>query len=202
VHDGTADRRDEHRGRHTRLVAGVVASQQVGQPVHHAPERFVLGEEPDDDGIAQDGAHRATTLDGEVDDPGDEHLARPRRSRLGFGGIEHRFQPGQLGLGHGEDDLVLGPELVVDRRLRHADLLGDHRQRRPPDTLLGEQVESGGHHAGLRSAGRRRAGLAAGDDLHGIHTARLADPLPTPSRSTTLTSRSTTRRPAIRSWMR
>jgi hypothetical protein len=69
-----------------------------------------------------------------------------------FGGVDGRLHPGQLRLGGGQHDLFLGLELAVDGRLRHAELVGDHLQRRAPDAVPREQVERGGDHAGLRGA--------------------------------------------------
>ena len=60
-------------------------------------------------------------LDGQLDHPGDKHLARSRAGALGFRGLDRRLEPRQDDLGNGEDDLVLGVVLVVDGRLRHAE---------------------------------------------------------------------------------
>ena len=47
--------------------------------MHDVTERVVVGEEADDDGIAEDGAGTAPPVDGEVDDGGDERITRPLR---------------------------------------------------------------------------------------------------------------------------
>ena len=74
------------------------------------------------------------------------------RIRLGVGRVERDLQLHELDLDRGDDDLVLGLELVVDRRLRHADGVGDHLERRAVDPVLGEQAERGGDDPGLRRA--------------------------------------------------
>ena len=63
--------------------------------------------------------------------------------------IERRLQLHELELDRGDDDLVLGLELVVDRRLRDADGIGDHLQRRAARRRVGEQVERRGDGASL-----------------------------------------------------
>ena len=73
-------------------ASGVAAGQHDVQTMHQLPERFVLREEPDDDGIVLDRAHHAAALDREVDHLGEHQLARTRRDLLGFGRVERRFQ--------------------------------------------------------------------------------------------------------------
>ena len=93
-------------------------------------------------------------------------VAAPGPVGLGLGRVERRLEPGQLDLGDREDDLVLGLELVVDRRLRDADGVGDHLQRRAAHAVLGEQVERGGDDAALGravAAGCSRRGARLGD---------------------------------------
>ena len=58
---------------------------------------------------------------------------------LGLRCVERDLEPGELGFRRGEDDLVLGGELVVDGRLGDTDLVGDHLERRPADAVIGEQ---------------------------------------------------------------
>ena len=113
-----------------------------------------FGEEPDDDGILLERAHDAAALDGEVDHEGEEHLACARAAVLGLGGVERRLELREVDLEHGDDDLFLGLELVVDGGLRDADGVGDHLQRGAAHTVLAEQVERGGDDAGLRGAAR------------------------------------------------
>lgn len=55
---------------------------------------------------------------GDIDDPGDV--------------VEHRTEDG-------DDDVVLGVELVVHRRLVDAQSVGDHLQGRAADSVFGEQ---------------------------------------------------------------
>ena len=142
--------------------------------VHDVTERLVLGEEPDDHGIAQDAAHRVPAVDGEVDDAGDERVAGAPPRGLGLRGSDHRLQPRQLGFGGGQDDLVLGVVLVVHRGLRHADLVGDHLQRRPADAVLGEQLDRRGDDAGLGGGGRRDwLTLIGAGDLRAAHARTL-----------------------------
>jgi hypothetical protein len=108
----------------------------------------VVREEPHEDGVAdQRGFHPAARY-GEVDDTGDQRVARAFRVWLGLGGVHGGFQPGELGLRGGDDDLVLGLELVVDGRLRHPDGIGDHLQRGTADAVLGEQARGGADDAG------------------------------------------------------
>jgi hypothetical protein len=125
----------------------------------------VFVEEAQHDRIALEDARHAAALDGEVDHPADQHLARPRGGSLGLRGVHGRLQTCQHDLGDGEDDLVLGVVLVVDGRLRHADRVRDHLQGRPADAVLGEEDERGVDDAGL--GGRVRAGAPEGRELGG-----------------------------------
>ena len=90
-----------------------------------------------------------------------EQLARRSRDRLCLRRVEGGLEPGELGFRRGEDDLVLGGELVVDRRLRHTDRVGDHLERRPADAVVGEQRECGGDDPGLRGGVRLRGAHGA-----------------------------------------
>ena len=94
--------------------------------------------------------------------PVTQGVACPLPRRLGLSGFDDRLQPRQLVLGGGQDDLFLGLVLVVHGRLGHTDLVGDHLQRGPPDTVLGEQVDGCGDDASLRRAGRERHRFAGG----------------------------------------
>ena len=126
--------------------------------------------------------------DREVDHLGEHELARPPEVLVGFGRVERRFDLHEVDLDGREDDLVLGLELVVDRGLRHADGVGDHLQRRPVDTVLGEQVERGGDDPGLRG-GARDGPQPADRGLGEAHATKVADRLADPSRSATLRDR-------------
>ena len=82
----------------------------------------------------------------------------PRGS--GFGLVEDPYEPGQLELGGGQDDLLLGVVLVVDGGLGHPDLVGDHLQGRAADPVPGEEVEGRGEDPGLRGGeGRGTRGV-------------------------------------------
>jgi hypothetical protein len=115
-------------------------------------EGLVVGVVPNDDGVPEERALHATALDRQVDDPGDHDLACPGRIGFGLAGLDHGPHPLELGAGRGDHDLVLRLELVVHRRLRHADVVGDHLQRGPADAMLGEQLERGVDDPGLRGA--------------------------------------------------
>ena len=150
-------------------------------------------EDADDDRIVLHRAHHAPALDGEVDHLGEHQLACTRQVILGVGSVERRFQLGQLDLDGGEDDLLFGLELVVDRGLRHADRVRDHLQRRPVDAVFGEQVEGGGDDADLRGGARLGTQPAAGRGLGDTHATKVADRLAAPSRSATLAPNGTAR---------
>jgi len=135
---------------HPRLGTGVVSDEELPEAMHDVAVLLVVGEEPDDHGIAEDGAHGAAAVDGEVDDADQERVARPRPRGLALGGTDHGIEPSELRLGGGEDDLVLGVELVVDGGLGHADLVGDHLQRGATDAVASEQVQRRRDHARLR----------------------------------------------------
>jgi len=66
---------------------------------------------------------------------------------------------------------------VIDGRFRHADGVGDHLQRRPADTMLGEQPGSGADDAGLRGRTRDRARRFDGYGFDGNHITRVAEGL-------------------------
>jgi len=84
VHDSAADGGREHHRRHARLGSGVSAHEETVEAVHHLPERVEVREEPDQDRIADERALHATALDGEVDDPGKQRLARAGNSMTVF----------------------------------------------------------------------------------------------------------------------
>ena len=88
-------------------------------------------------------------LDGQVHQLDEEEVDALGPAGLGLGGVEDVLELRQVGLGGGDDDLVLGPVLVVDGRLRHAEGVGDHPERRAADAVPGEQVERGGDDPGL-----------------------------------------------------
>jgi len=63
---------------------------------------------------------------------------------LRLGVVGDRPEPLERRIDHREHDLVLGLELVVDGRLRDAEPIGDHLQRRAAHAVLGKQVERRG----------------------------------------------------------
>ena len=93
--------------------------------------------------------------DRRIDHLGEHDLARPLRVGLGIGRVERGLQLHELDLDRGDDDLVLGLELVVDRRLRHAEGVGDHLERRAVHTVVGEQPERGRDRPGSAPSLRR-----------------------------------------------
>ena len=139
------------------LEEDVVAEEEALEAGHQPLERFVVGEQPHHHRIALEDAHHAPMVDGDVDQPGDEHLATLRPVSLGFGLVEHRFQAGQIGLGGRDDDLVLGLELVVDSAFRDTERVGDHPIGRRTDAVLGEQRRRRVQDPQLRRAARYRA---------------------------------------------
>ena len=149
------------------IAARICTSVPTSPPVnteykrdHEQPERFVLREQTNDDGIVLDRAHHPAARDREVDHLREHQVACTRPGLLGISGVESGFQLRQLDFDRGEHDLVLGLELVVDRGLRHADGVGDHLERRPVDTVLGEQAEGGIDDADLRGCARNGAQAA------------------------------------------
>ena len=94
---------------------------------------------------------------------------------LGVRGPDRRLEAREHDLRDGEDDLVLGVVLVVDRRLRDADRVRDHLQRRSRDPVLAEELERGVDNARLRGREGRGAERARGGG--GAHEPTVADPL-------------------------
>ena len=198
VYDGAADCRREHRRGHASIGPGVVTHQQPVETIHHLPERFVVREVPDDHRIAEERALRPAALDREVDDSSDQHL-RAGRVCLGPGGFDRGLDPGQLGFGRGEHDLFLGIELVVDGPLGHAEAVGDHLERGPADTVLGEEVERDVDDPRLSGSVRRRRRPPGGDRGRGAHPSTVAASARRTSRSaTSMGYRSRTARPQRR----
>ena len=141
VHNRAGERRVEHRHPHLRGVARVVAQQETSEAFGLHPQILVGDEKPGQRGVALHPAHDAAVLHDQRDHPVEHHLhgngTRRRPLRCVEGQTEH-FE--WLG-GNGEDDLVLGPELVVDGGLGDTDRVGDHLQRRAARTVSGEQDE-------------------------------------------------------------
>ena len=102
-------------------------------------------------------AERAAAIDGLLDHPVEQNLPRPQGVPLGLGRLERILEPAHLALGDGDDDLFLGLELPVDRRLGHAHRVGDHLQRRAADAALGDQFQRRVQYAGLRGGAGDRA---------------------------------------------
>ena len=89
---------DEHRRSHAGIGLVILAGQQAVEPVHHLLEGLVPGEEPDEDGVAHQGAFHAPPLHGKVDDAAEQRLASAFA--------------GRLGCPHGLDRAALGPDVV------------------------------------------------------------------------------------------
>jgi hypothetical protein len=139
-----------------RSKARVGADQRGIEAFEEDLKGLVFGEESDDDGIRLHDANHAALLDGHLDHPRQQQFPCLRtvfgRLRL----FQRILQPGELHLCDSDDDLVLGLELVVHSRFRHAERVGDHLQRRTADTVIREQVQRGEQNAGLCCAARGR----------------------------------------------
>src|SRR4029453_17362786 len=172
--DGAGDgRRDRCR---LNACPGVddTAHQHAVQTLHHAPEGSMLVEEAHHHRIPLEDARHAAGLDGEVDHPGDQQLARSRAGPLRFRGGHRSLQTCEHDLGDGEDDLVLGVVLVIDGCLRHADRVRDHLQGRAADAVLGEEDERGFDDPGL--GGRMGSGAQGTRSLrYGAHLLTITD---------------------------
>ena len=80
------------------------------------------------DGVELQGAGQPAVLDRDVDDGAQQSVSRPYGIGLRLGGLQRLLQSGESALGRGDDDVVLGLELPVHRRLGHPDRIGDHLQ--------------------------------------------------------------------------
>ena len=136
----------------TRPSSAGVVDQHTVEPLNELLERFVFGQQPDDDGVELQGARRTAALNGQVDDPvsSTSRACGPVVLRLGC--LQRLLQPAEFALGECDDDLFFGPELVVDSRFRDPDGIGDHLQRGPADAVLGDQPQRGIQDARLRGA--------------------------------------------------
>ena len=168
--DGTR----QHRGRHPRVLGGVV-DQHAVEPLDELLEGLVLGQQPHDDGVELQGARHAATLDGKVDDPVEQHLSCPGWVVVRLGCLQRLLETPEFALGERDDDLLLGFELVVDGRLGDSDGVGDHLQRGSADSVLGDQPQCGVQDACLRGAAGDETKPAPG--LRHNHTESLADRL-------------------------
>ena len=126
VHDSPADRRDEHGSFDSRFRPAFSPEEQATQTVHDISELFVLCENRNDKWVAQYGSHGATTVDREVDDAGDQGTPGSLRGGFALGISDDRIEARQFRLGSGHHDVVFRPELMVNGRFGHADLVGDH----------------------------------------------------------------------------
>ena len=90
-------------------------------------------------------------------------LVGQRRQRLLAGQrAGQRAQPLQLDGQERRSDLVLGPEVVVERRLGDAGRRGDRLHRAAPEAVLGEGAGGAGQQAGAGAAHRvARPGVGA-----------------------------------------
>ena len=102
----------------------------------------MVGQQSNDDRVELEGIRCATVLDGVVDDSVQQELAAALRVVLGLSGFQCVFQLREFHLRDGDDDLVLGLELMVDRALCHSDRVSDHLIRRGANAMLGEQVQA------------------------------------------------------------
>ena len=101
----------------------------------------MLAQQPDDRGVVLKGLHPSAALHRQTDHLLEEYGARVSVTRFGFRRIQRCFQSSEFHLGHGEHDLLLGPELVVHRRLGDADSIGDHLQRGAAHTVEREEIQ-------------------------------------------------------------
>jgi hypothetical protein len=180
VHDGPADGGGKHDGGNLRFGSSVGAHEETVEAIQHTYGPLVLREQPPDDGVIQDGADLAASLDGEIDYADYCCFASPKRGWFGFCGVEHGLEPVELCVGDGANDLFLGVVLMIDSSLRHADLISDHLKRRPPDAVLGKQALGRRDDASLGGAGRRRRWWASRVGLSGAHGCQNSSPLVNP----------------------
>ncbi len=127
------------------LAPGVraVAREKSVHIAHDGLERLECQEEPGHDGIALEVSDQLPALDREIHDLGYEDFQCPVRALFRACGGDRCFEPANWFFHGGDDDLVLGPELVIDGRLGHSDGVGDHLKRRTADAMLAEKPECG-----------------------------------------------------------
>jgi hypothetical protein len=142
VHDRAADRAREH-GRLDLPVQTRVAQQHPIQALHEALERFVFGQQPDDDGIELQGPHQPAVANRHLDYSYQQPISGFRSIAMRLGLLDGRAQPAQFTLSDGEHDLLLGSELVVHSRFCDSHRIGDHLQRGTADAVLSEQIQRG-----------------------------------------------------------
>jgi len=142
VHDSGTDRSGEH-GRLDPPVQSGVAQQYSIEAVHETLERFVFGEQSNDDGVELQCPHQPAVANRHFDHTYQQRVAGSRTVAVRLGFLERRKQPTELALGDREHDLLFGPELMVDGSFRNTNGVSDHLQRRAADAALGEQIQRG-----------------------------------------------------------
>jgi hypothetical protein len=142
MHDSSAERTGEHGGLDPPVQTRI-AQQHLVQTVHEKLKRLVLGQQSDDDGIELQGAHQPAVANGHLNHAHQQGISCLRPVVVCFGLLERRLEPAEFALGHGDDDLFFGPELMVDSSFRYTDGVSDHLQRRTADTVCGEQIQRG-----------------------------------------------------------
>ncbi len=126
-----------------RIGTVVGANEHSVQPLDELLKRPMVRQQADEDRVELQGVGRVPVFDGVIDDPFEEQFAPPIRRFLGLGGCQRVVQFGEFHLRDGDDDVVLGLELMVDSTFRDADRVGDHPVRRRADTVFGEKLERG-----------------------------------------------------------
>ena len=130
-------------------------------------------EEATDHGIVLHGAHHPPPFHGQIDHRGEHPVAGAGDGRLCGHAVQRSFELRELHFDGGADDLVLGLELVVDRRLRDADRVGDHLERSAVHPACGEQIERRMDGAGLGRAARDGPQSGHGRRLGETHGERI-----------------------------
>ena len=157
------------------MVSSLLVLQDPVQLADEVAKRRVLTEQPHDDRVVLQGPDPAAAAHRHFDHLGQQHLAGLHWIRFGLRGLQRVLQLGQLQFGDGDDDLVLGLELVVDRGFRDADGVGDHLQRGSADPVIGDQIQRGVENTGLRrgagGGAQPRSANTSSPLLHGLSVA-------------------------------
>jgi hypothetical protein len=156
VHHGAADRAGEHGPRDPGVLVGVVQQHPV-QAVHKLLERFMFGQQSNNNGIELQRPHQTSVANRHLDHAYQQRVAGLQLVAACLGFVKCRYQPAQFALGDREHDVLLGPKLVVDSSFGDPDGIGDHLQRGAADAVLGEKVQRGIEYS--------RPGRAVRDDL-------------------------------------
>jgi hypothetical protein len=128
--------------------------------------------------VAVEHGRQPAVADDEVDEAAQRGVGAGRRGRLVLGRRDERGHLVEHRPGDRQDDVVLRPELVVDRGLRDAELVRDHLQRRAVDAVPVEEPQRRAQHplAALAARCDRSCHRVApvGRLLAGMLTRRLA----------------------------